>query len=306
MKDFIQFRFVPTMRCNLKCSYCFLPHSTGKEPTMFDEVTATEWIESMRYFSDKVVEFYMWGGEPFILDDTYKVVKSFADYDFVKWARIDSNLTFTKKIIKECPSEKIKILCSWHTEIFNFEQLWERAMLLNSHNMVGMINFVASDTNMHFLKNNNLHLETIIKKFADYDIFFNIAADFSRGNDPDYKSFITKFMTNEDWDHIHGQYQSKGIECDAGSTFMDVGHNGDITSCGVIKNIFIRSIDKKAKILGNFIKGRIKRYKTRCPRSSCLSIISYCHRLDNDFNPERHLDDYIQRNMEHRRLTLNL
>ena len=130
MADFLQFRFVPTMRCNLRCSYCFLPHSNGKESTMFDRYSVDRWINGMNNFSDHCVEFYMWGGEPFVLDETYDLVRGFAEYDFVQWARIDSNLTYTKKIIHRCPSEKVKIPCSWHTEKFDFGQLWERVMLL--------------------------------------------------------------------------------------------------------------------------------------------------------------------------------
>lgn len=306
MTDFIQFRFVPTMRCNLRCSYCFLPHSNGKEPTMFDKFTASEWIDSMKHFSDKQVEFYMWGGEPFILDDTFEVVKGFAEFDFVKWARIDSNLTFTKKIIRTCPSDKIKVLCSWHTEKFNFDQLWERTIRLNEHKMVGMVNFVASDTNLSYLNQNNISLESIIKKFADYGIFFNVAADFSKGDDPVYKDFITKYMTIEDWNHIHGKYQSKGVKCDAGLTFMDVGHDGTITSCGVVKGRLFRKSKNAAKILGNYFTGKIKVLESTCPKSSCLSIISYSHRHDNDLSSKRHLEDYVRRNTMHRKFTINL
>ena len=121
----IQFRFVPTMRCNLKCTYCFLKPSSGNEPTMFDKIPPHVWVEAMRNFSNYEVEFYMWGGEPFCVDGTFDLVKGFVEYDFIKWARIDSNLTYTKKVLQRCLSEKIKILCSWHTEVFDFGYYWK-------------------------------------------------------------------------------------------------------------------------------------------------------------------------------------
>jgi len=248
----------------------------------------------------------MWGGEPFVLDETYDLVRGFAEYDFVQWARIDSNLTYTKKIIHRCPSEKVKILCSWHTEKFDFGQLWERVMLLKKRNMVGMVNFVASDTNMRFIEQNNLQIEYIIKRFAKEDIFFNVAADFSRGNDPVYKEYITKYMTVEDWNHIHGKYPSKGAKCDAGLRFMNVGYDGAITSCGIIRRNLFNKGEKEPRILGNFFSGKIKRNESACPQASCRSIISYAHRTDNMFTSEKHLEDYVRRNTAHRIMTMNL
>lgn len=303
MRDFLQFRFVPTMRCNLKCSYCFLKHSTGDEPTMFDKMPPSEWIRAMKNFSDYDVEFYMWGGEPFCIDGTFNLVKGFIEYDFVRWARIDSNMTYTKKIVQRCPSSKIKILCSWHTESLDFEQYWKLINQIKEKNMVGMANFVASDTNMQFLQENNLILDALIKKFIDSGIFFNVAADFKRGDDPEYKKFIVQYMTEEDWDHIHGNYPSKNAPCDASSTFFSVHHDGSITSCGVGR----KSLFNKKTIpvnVGDFFDGKLKRRKkTSCPIGYCKSIVAYPHRLDNDFQPFRHLESYIKRNIEHRKRT---
>jgi len=273
---------------------------------MFDHFSPYGWIDAMKNFSDNEVEFYMWGGEPFCIDETFDLVKGFAGYDFVKWARIDTNLVFTKKIIKRCSSEKIKLLCSWHTETLDFRQLWDRIMLLKNQNMIGMINFVASDSNMKFLKLNHLNVETLIRKFSDEGLFFNIAADFAKGDDPTYKEFITKYMTIEDWDYIHGHYPSKGVLCDAGETFFDVSPDGSLTSCGIAKRnhlIFGKYLPVK---IGNFTTGKIMQTESSCPKYKCLSIISYCHRKDNDFSSQRHLEDYIKRNILHRNQTMNL
>lgn len=303
MGDFLQFRFVPTMRCNLKCTYCFLEHSTGNEPTMFDNIPPAEWIKAMKSFSKHEVEFYMWGGEPFCIDGTFDLINGLMDYDFVKWARIDSNLTYTKKIVGKCSSEKINILCSWHTEVFDFGQYWSLINLINDKKMVGLANFVASDTNIQFLKKNNLRLDDLIKKFDDKGIFFNVAADFNKKDDPDYKAFILQYMTEDDWNHIHGNYPSLKAPCDASGSFFSVGFDGTITSCGVYKKSFF-SRKSGFESVGNFFNGTIRRKKsTQCPVDSCKSIVAYSHRLDNQFQPFRHLEGYIQRNMEHRKQT---
>jgi len=304
MNDFLQFRFVPTMKCNLKCSYCFLKHSTGDEPTMFDKIPPSIWVEAMKKFSNYDVEFYMWGGEPFCIDGTFDLVKGFAEYDFVKWARIDSNLTYAKKIAERCPSEKIKVLCSWHTESVDFDQYWKLINYIHVKNMVGMVNFVASDSNMNYLRKNSFILNELIKRFEDIGIFLNVAADFNKGEDQDYKYFITQYMTVEDWDHIHGHYPSKNVLCDASQHFFTIDHDGTITSCGMQQRRFL-SREYRAIKVGDFLDGVLnKKRQTRCPVNDCKCIISYHHRLDNSFNPRRHLEDYIERNSVYRKSTI--
>ena len=146
-------------------------------------------------------------------------------------------------------------------------------------------------------------LDDLIKRFIDLVIFFNVAADFKKGDDPEYKKFIVQYMTEEDWDHIHGNYPSKNAPCDASNTFFSVHHDGSITSCGVQR----KSLFNKRTIsvnVGNFFDGELKRRKkTSCPIGYCKSIVAYPHRLDNDFQPFRHLESYIKRNIEHRKTT---
>jgi len=299
MSEFLQFRFVPTMRCNFKCSYCFLPHSLGGEPTMFDDVAPSEWVRAMGLFSDYEVEFYMWGGEPFCLDGTFEVVKGFAEYDFVKWARIDSNISAAKKIANRCPSEKVKINCSWHTEYFKFDDLWQNVMRLNERGMVGMVNFVASDANLARLEEERMTLDELIQRFQEKEIFVNVSADFGKGNDPEYKELICRYTTEADWDHIHYLLPPKDVECNAGRTFFTVGYDGTLTSCGVNRRRFLNRTDEPAD-LGNFFAGRVTPKTARCPQKSCPSIVSYAHREDNEFAYKRHLEDYVDRNRRHR------
>ena len=253
----------------------------------------------MGSFSHYEVEFYMWGGEPFCLEGTFETVKGFAEYDFVEWARIDSNISAAKKIAKRCPSEKVKINCSWHTEYFGFDEFWRNVMLLNERGMVGMVNFVASDANLARLREARMTLDELIRRFGEKEIFVNVAADFGKAGDPEYKEFICRYMTEVDWDHIHHLLPPRDVKCNAGRTFFTVGYDGTLTSCGVNRRRLLNGISEPAK-MGNFLKGIVAPKTTRCPQKSCASIVSYAHREDNVFAYKRHLEDYVDRNLRHR------
>ena len=135
-KEHLVFRFVPTMRCNFRCSYCFLKHSDGQEPTMFDAIPVHQWLDGLRNFSDYDLDIYMWGGEPFCIAPTYELVKGLDQLDFVKWMRIDTNLSYAKKILNQCPSPKVQLNCSWHTERFDYTTVKKHIMQLQKYNMV--------------------------------------------------------------------------------------------------------------------------------------------------------------------------
>ncbi len=237
----IMFRFVPTMKCNFRCTYCFVEKTDG---TMFDRNEPKKWIEGMRKFSEDAVEFYLWGGEPFLLDGTYEVVRGFTAMPHVEWARIDTNLYFVDRILERCPSPKVKVLCSWHTEEFDFKEVWSRVMALKRERMVGAVNFVASDTNMSFLKSSGHDLDDIIRRFWEAGVFMNVAADFHKGDDATYREFITRYTLPADWDNIHYCYPSEGVDCVASEKFFNVDYQGDISTCPF-----------QGDSVGNFFKG---------------------------------------------------
>ncbi|MHC4782466.1 MAG: glycosyltransferase, partial [Planctomycetota bacterium] len=243
-------------------------------------------------------DIYMWGGEPFCIAPTYELVKGLDELDFVKWMRIDTNLSYARKILNRCPSSKVRLNCSWHTERFDYSTVKKRITQLHKRNMVGMLNFVASDVNLAYLKSHNLDLDTIIRDFWDMGIYMNVAADFNKGNDREYFDFITQYMTVEDWKHIHGEYPSGQVRCDAGDHFFTIEHNGSLTSCGRVKQTLHGK--KELEIVGNLFSGDLVKRQGFCPHNSCLSLVSYCHRMDNTFSCQQHLDDYVRRNIAHR------
>lgn len=67
-KETIMFRFVPTMRCNFRCEYCFIDHEIKKNgKTMFDDHTVAEWVEAMKKYDNYNVELYFGAVNRFVL-----------------------------------------------------------------------------------------------------------------------------------------------------------------------------------------------------------------------------------------------
>ncbi|MHB9109584.1 MAG: radical SAM protein [Armatimonadota bacterium] len=290
---FLLFRFVPTMRCNLRCSYCFLPRSAKRDKQLFfAQYGPDEWAAALRHFAQYDVEFYMWGGEPFFLKETYQLVKGFTAHDCVSRARIDTNMCFVDRIIERCPSHKVKVLGSWHTETFGYQAILDRACKLKERDMLGMINFVASDSNLNYLRRRmKATVHEMVLRFWEKGIFLNIAADFNYPDDPAYREMITQYMTEEDWEHIHGLHPPHGVPCQAGQSFFTVHPDGTLDSCG------------REGVVGNFIEGTLDRSAMPCPQQDCRSIISYPFRTDNSFVPQRHLEAYIERCLQRRSVT---
>lgn len=296
MKERFLFRFVPTMKCNFNCAYCF-EGDVSKRPreTMFDIHSADEWIVAMEKFSDKEIEIYMWGGEPFLLDDTYTVVREWMSMEHIlHGCRIDTNTFFADKIVERCPSSKLKLNCSYHMQYHTLDQQYEKVKKLKDLDMIGMMNFVASKYNVTKLKETyNMSVMDLIEKFADIGVFVNIAGDFALANDTNYSRhdeymhFILQFISPQEWEWLRG-VPNKRV-CDAGKYFFTVNNDGRFTSC----------IDKK--VYGNFFEGVIKPAKrSKTCSKCCQSLISYPWRTDNDFVPWSSLLEYVKRCEEYR------
>lgn len=297
MKEKYLFRFVPTMKCNFNCPYCFEGDSAKRpKETMFDIHSAEEWIDAMKLFADKSIEIYMWGGEPFLLDDTYTVLKEWLAMDHIlPGCRIDTNLYFADKIAERCPSNKLKLNCSYHMQYHTLEQQFEKIKKLKELDMVGMMNFVASKENLAKLKNDyNMSVHDLIEKFAEIGVFVNIAGDFSYTNDisyerhDEYMKFILQFISPEEWKLLRGS--DKVRKCDAGKHFFTVNNDGRLTTC----------IDDK--VYGNFFEGKITpaKWAKKC-NSPCHSLVSYPWRHDNDCNPWSSLVEYVGRCEDYRK-----
>ena len=144
-KETIMFRFVPTMRCNFRCEYCFEENDAkSKSGTMFDEHPVSEWIEAIKKFNNYNIELYLWGGEPFCINDTYDFLREVTKLDnIISGFRIDTNVFFAEKIAEKCPSNKIKLNCSYHMQYHTLESEFEKVKKLKQLDMVGMVNFVA-------------------------------------------------------------------------------------------------------------------------------------------------------------------
>ncbi len=296
--DVIMFRFVPTMRCNFRCEYCFLDNKQKSESaTMFDHHTVDEWINAMKLFSNYKIELYFWGGEPFCIPDTYHLLRELVKMDnIISGIRIDTNVFFAERIAKECPSSKIKLNCSYHMQYHTLEEEIRKIKILKQLDMVGMINFVASKYNIEHLKNDyNMTVRDLINKFDDIDVFVNVAGDFAYANNKnyerydEYKEFISQFTSPIDWEWLRNEHPEERY-CTAGQKMFTVEHNGDFTSC-----------ISKDKIYGNIFKGElIPEHSTLKCKKYCPSIVSYPFRCDNDFTAINSMMAYIERQKQHR------
>lgn len=261
---------------------------------MFDLHSPEEWVRAMKNFEDYEVEFYAWGGEPFLLDGTYEVVKGWTQYDHViSGSRIDTNMAFADKIADRCPTDKLKLNCSWHTQYETLDSILSKSGKLNDLGMVGMVNFVASRSNLEMLEQKyKMTPDELIKTFGDIGIFLNIAADFGivNGRDgakyADYKKMILNYVNPEDWKQLRCEKESS--HCDANHHFFTIHPNGDITPC------------LTGKVVGNFFTGQLEFPECGICTESCPSLVAYPFREDNNFSYKRHLVEYVNRNKAHR------
>ncbi len=296
MKKYVLFRFVPTMGCNYRCSYCFLPNEQKSiKDTMFDTYAPEVWVEGMSQWSDYDVEFYMWGGEPFSIPGTFDVVKGWTDYRHVVCnSRIDTNMFFADEIAKRCPTSKVKLNCSWHREYEDLHSLFGKVVTLQELEMVGMVNFVASTENIEHLREEyGMTIDDLVDMFEKIDVFLNVASDinvFESRNifkKKQVKNLLSKYTCPEDWHYLREKMSS--TSCEASKSFFTVNKEGDITTC------------LGEDVVGNFFEGTLEiRDKIMCAQR-CQSLVAYPFRLDNDFIPRNSLMSYVERNKAYRK-----
>ena len=139
---------------------------------MFDVYSVDQWIEAMRNYSQYNIELYFWGGEPFCIPDTYKLLNEWTKMDhIIPGIRIDTNVFFAEKIATQCPSNKIKLNCSYHMQYHTLEEEFRKVKLLKDLDMVAMVNFVASKYNLMHLKSEyGMTVKDLIEKFAEIDV----------------------------------------------------------------------------------------------------------------------------------------
>lgn len=294
---YLLFRLVPTMRCNYRCEYCFLgDEGKAEKENMFMLHSPEEWVQAMKNFQNYQVEFYGWGGEPFLLDGVYDVIRGWCAYDFVTGGnRLDTNMYFTDKIAERCPTDKVKLNCSWHTKYDTLDSIYAKVTKLNNLGMVGMVNFVASLSNMEVLTHEyKMTLDDLVAKFAEIDVFLNVAADFGivhnknlQSRDIDmYKRMILRYVSMEEWQQQRGE--KSACTCTANKRFFTVFPNGDLKAC------------LGDKVYGNFFDGTLDLPEFSTCTEFCPSLISYPFRIDNTFPYRQHLVEYVKRNKIHR------
>lgn len=296
-REVVMFRFVPTMRCNFNCEYCFVDNEvkqTGK--SMFDMHTVDEWVDAMKKFGQYDIELYFWGGEPFCIDETYIFLRECVKMKhIISGFRIDTNIYYASKIAELCPSSKIKLNCSYHMQYHSLEQEFQKVKKLKQLDMVGMVNFVASKYNLAHLKEDyGMTVKDLIDKFDEIGVFVNVAGDFAYANNhkyekyEEYKNYILQFVSPVEWDWLRGKYADERL-CSAGQKMFTVNYDGTFTSC--ISN----------KKYGNLFEGILQTDEgcSYCNKN-CPSLVAYPFRCDNEFPTVNSLLAYVERNQNYR------
>jgi glycosyltransferase involved in cell wall biosynthesis len=294
-KHYLLLRAVPTMRCNFRCSYCFVSNDEKSAgTTMFDQHPPEDWVRAMKQYDRYEVEFYFWGGEPFLPDGTYDLVKGWTSYDHVlPGSRIDTNMAFASRIVARCPTDKLKLNCSWHPQYHSLDEMLRKVRPLQERGMVGMVNFVASLRNLERLRDEyHLSIDDLIRRFDDLGVFLNVAADFAlvKGRPApecaDYKRMILQYQCPEDWQQLRGE--KSPCRCEANRHYFTVEANGDLVTC------------RDRRVCGNFFDGTLEFPECTVCTASCPSLVSYGFRTDNPFPFRRHLEEYVRRNRAYR------
>jgi len=202
-------------------------------------------------------------------------------------------MAFADKIAERCPTSKVKLNCSWHPQYDSLAEITRKVRLLAGLDMVGMLNFVASPTNLETLDHRyGMTIDDLVAHFDGIGVFVNIAADFAivNGTDPssytDYKRLLLGYTCEEDWRQL--RCEKTASRCDANAHFFTVHHNGDLTPC------------LSSTVCGNFFEGALRFPEGTVCANDCPSIVAYPFRRDNPFPFRQHLLEYVRRNREHR------
>jgi hypothetical protein len=169
-----------------------------------------------------------------------------------------------------------------------------KILLLKEQEMVGMVNFVASETNIAFLQSkHNMTLDDLVELFDKIGVFVNVASDINIFKSKNFlkkrkfKKLLAKYTCREDWRYLR-ESMSPGY-CEAGKHFFTVDKNGAISTC----------LDQKA--VGNFFEGTLQTCDKIMCAMPCQSIVAYPFRMDNDFPYRNNLSAYVERNRAHRK-----
>ena len=102
-------RVYPTLRCNLRCSYC-VNEQMGARPQKFPETTPVQWIQALNREKRHVV---FTGGEPFLYQGLIQVINNIAPELKV---RVYSNFSLDVRPHLDSLRRPMHFYLSWHPQ----------------------------------------------------------------------------------------------------------------------------------------------------------------------------------------------
>jgi len=271
---------IVTWLCNYRCPYCFVPVWMRRlKKDMFTKNSKEKWLDTIQNLNYDL-DFNFTGGEPLIKNEFIELLSELCKLEHVQYLRVDTNASANIKKLISKTNKKVRCMATFHPSQVSFERFFDSAKLLHQSGNLTMVNYVAYP----FDKEKILKF---INEFTKNGIFVNIAKNLQHNYPKEQREFIDSFQTPKD-NYYKNKGAVKGNRCLSGFSYIKVNFSGKAKSCnGRHGNIF-----KNLKLADEPIK---------CPKKTCHCIIDYSQNLTNEFSGSFHLDEYVKRNIIHRK-----
>lgn len=150
-------RWHMTEWCNYDCPYCPQSHARfgryGKHTAhAFDNYPLETWLKAFsQHFQERRLSLVITGGEPMIdRENMAPLLQALTNMPTVECIRIDTNVSWNPKMLKEIDSSKIILMCTYHPSQVSEESFFNHLdQLLSLGFKIGMVNFVMNQDNFH-------------------------------------------------------------------------------------------------------------------------------------------------------------
>ena len=125
MKNKLIFSYDITMRCNLRCSYCYaadiLDNKKSGNREVADKVVQA-FKDYKKNYPDNIIELDLLGGDPLVAENIWDFIDAYMETGFDLW--IITNLMMGKRTLTKAKEylnkyPKLGICATWHSEIDN-------------------------------------------------------------------------------------------------------------------------------------------------------------------------------------------
>lgn len=214
--------FIPTYRCNYKCSYCFVcnkfQYSTIYPKNV--EKTPEQWLNAFEKLPPTT--FFILGGEPFLYNGLYKIINEMPKKHTI--LGLVSNCSMSIDLYKKI-NKPMHMNISFHREFAKENEFIEKVIELKKYHHVSVY-IVAVPANIPFLP----RLQKVMKEHKiELHIDPYISKDFKYTKEQlENLPFSNERKYSKKY-QLHNSLKMKN--CSAGRNFYCVMPNGDAFTC---------------------------------------------------------------------------